>query len=51
MEKQTAAAVVRDYLQAWRSLSAALDQNRAELLDPNFAEAQQARSALESLAK
>lgn len=36
LEKQTAAAVTRDYLQAWHSLSAALDQNRADLLDPNF---------------
>ena len=36
LEKQTASAVTRDYLQAWRSLSAALDQNRADLLDPNF---------------
>jgi hypothetical protein len=36
LEKQTAAAVTRDYLQAWRSLTAALDQNRAGLLDPSF---------------
>ena len=36
LEKQTATAVIRDYLQAWHSLSAALDQNRADLLDPNF---------------
>jgi hypothetical protein len=37
LEKQTKAAVIRDYLQAWRSLSGALEQNRAELLDPDFA--------------
>ena len=36
LEKQTATAVIRDYLQAWRSLSAALDKNRTNLLDPNF---------------
>jgi hypothetical protein len=28
--------VVRDYLQAWRSLSSALEENRADLLDPDF---------------
>ena len=36
LEKQTETAVTRDYLQAWRSLSDALDQNRADLLDPDF---------------
>src|SRR5579872_1430871 len=36
LEKQTETAVVRDYLQAWRSMSAALEQNRADLLDPDF---------------
>jgi hypothetical protein len=36
LEKQTETAVVRDYLQAWRSMSAALEQNRANLLDPDF---------------
>ncbi len=36
LEKQTETAVVRDYLAAWRSLSVALDQNRAELLDADF---------------
>lgn len=36
LEKQTGTAVVRDYLQAWRSFSGALEQNRADLLDPNF---------------
>ena len=36
LEKQTESAVVRDYLQAWRSMSAALEQNRADLLDPDF---------------
>lgn len=36
LEKQTETAVIRDYLQAWRSMSAALEQNRADLLDPDF---------------
>ena len=36
LEKQTETAVVCDYLAAWRSLSLALDQNRAELLDADF---------------
>jgi hypothetical protein len=36
LEKPTETAVVRDYLQAWRSLSAALDQNRADLLNRDF---------------
>src|ERR1700685_2899713 len=36
LEKQTEEAVVRDYLQAWRSLSSTLEGNRADLLDPGF---------------
>jgi hypothetical protein len=36
LEKQTETAVIRDYLQSWKSLQAALDQNRAELLDSDF---------------
>jgi hypothetical protein len=36
LEKQTETAVIRDYLQAWRGLSAALEQNRADLLDRDF---------------
>ena len=36
LAKQTASAVVRDYLQAWKSLDAAMSQNRADLLDENF---------------
>jgi len=36
VEKQTETAVTRDYLQAWRSMSDALDQNRTDLLDPDF---------------
>ena len=36
LEKQTEAAVIRDYLQAWRSMSGALEQNRADLLDADF---------------
>lgn len=36
LEKQTETAVVREYLQSWKTLQLALDQNRAELLDANF---------------
>ena len=33
---QTAQAVVRDYLESWQGLSAAMDGNRADLLDADF---------------
>jgi hypothetical protein len=36
LEKQTQAAVIRDYLQAWHSFSSAFEQNRADLLDADF---------------
>ncbi len=36
LQDQTATAVVRDYLESWQSLSAALRQNRADLLDQDF---------------
>jgi hypothetical protein len=36
LEKQTETAVVRDYLEAWKSFDTALDQNRAALLDADF---------------
>lgn len=36
LEAQTRAAVVRDYLQAWKSMSGALQENRADLLDASF---------------
>lgn len=36
LEKQTETAVIRDYLQAWRSLSGAFEQNRVDLLDREF---------------
>jgi|SRR5271170_5740395 len=36
LEKQTKAAVVRDYLQAWGSFSHAFEQNRADILDADF---------------
>lgn len=36
LEKQTQAAVTRDYLQAWKSLGTALQQNRPDLLDASF---------------
>jgi hypothetical protein len=36
LNDQTKAAVVRDYLQAWRTMSTALEQNRPDLLDHDF---------------
>ena len=36
LEEQTQKAVIRDYLQAWQTLSGALEQNRADLLDAEF---------------
>ncbi len=36
LEEQTKAAVVRDYLQAWKSMSEALQENRADLLDASY---------------
>lgn len=36
LQKQTEAAAIRDYLQSWKSLSGALEQNRADLLDADF---------------
>lgn len=36
LEKQTETAVVRDYVQAWHSLSGALEQNRVDLLNADF---------------
>jgi hypothetical protein len=36
LQDQTAIAVVRDYLESWQSLAAALQQNRADLLDQDF---------------
>ena len=36
VEKQTEAAVIRDYLQSWKALSGALDNNQADVLDANF---------------
>ena len=33
---QTASAVVRDYLEAWQSLNAALDRNQTDLLSQDF---------------
>lgn len=36
IEKQTEAAVIRDYLAAWKSLQSALDLNQPALLDTNF---------------
>jgi len=36
LEKQTETAVIRDYLQAWHSMSGALEQNRTDLLNADF---------------
>jgi hypothetical protein len=36
VEELTKTAVARDYAKAWRSLSEALEQNRAELIDNDF---------------
>ena len=36
LQEQTATGVVRDYMQAWQSLSAALEQNSADLLNADF---------------
>lgn len=36
LARQTATAVVRDYLEAWQSMSAALQQNRPDLLNQDF---------------
>jgi hypothetical protein len=36
LEKQTEAAAIRDYLQAWHSLRAALAESRSDLLDSSF---------------
>jgi hypothetical protein len=36
LNEETQAAVVRDYLEAWQSVGAALQQNRADLLSRDF---------------
>jgi hypothetical protein len=36
LPEQTAAAAIHDYLQSWQSFSTAFEQNRTELLDPDF---------------
>lgn len=36
VEKQTETSVVRDYLESWKSLDTALDQNQPALLDAYF---------------
>jgi hypothetical protein len=36
LNDQTQTAVIRDYLQAWQSVGAALQQNRADLLNRDF---------------
>jgi len=36
LEKQTESSVLRDYLESWKSMEQALDQNQAAKLDPDF---------------
>jgi hypothetical protein len=36
LPEQTGKAAIRDYLRSWQSLGAALEQNRADLLDSSF---------------
>ena len=36
LPEQTGASAIRDYLQSWQALRAALEQNRADLLDSGF---------------
>jgi hypothetical protein len=36
LEDQTKTAVVRDYLQAWKSMSQALQENRVDVLDTSY---------------
>jgi hypothetical protein len=36
LEEQTRSAAVRDYLDAWRSMSSSLEQDRPDLLDRDF---------------
>lgn len=36
LNEQTRTAVIRDYLEAWQSVSSAMEQNRPELLDRDF---------------
>jgi hypothetical protein len=36
LQEQTRTAAIRDYLQSWQALRVALEQNRADLLDPTF---------------
>lgn len=36
LKSETAEAVVRDYLESWQSLRAAFEQNRTNLLTPDF---------------
>lgn len=36
LQQQTVDAAIHDYLQSWRTLQSAFEQNRAELLDTDF---------------
>jgi hypothetical protein len=45
LEDQTRSGAVRDYLEAWRSMSSSLEQNRPDLLDRDFVGPAQERLA------
>ena len=36
LQEQTGRTAIQDYLQSWQVLATALEQNRADLLDPDF---------------
>jgi hypothetical protein len=36
LQEQTENAIIRDYLESWQAMSAALEQNRPEMLDRDF---------------
>jgi hypothetical protein len=36
LEKQTESSVIKDYLESWKSMQQALDENQAAKLDPDF---------------
>lgn len=37
LQQQTGAAAIRNYLESWQALIAALEENRVDLLEPDFA--------------
>jgi hypothetical protein len=46
LPEQTGTAAIHDYLRSWQSLSAAFEQNRADLLDPAFVGTARSKLAL-----